>query len=135
MEGTLSRADARAQESDLAIVDGRNYAVCCEVWQNFPAAVLPWFFPCPPPNPPPQAGRASLPPSPLVGEGRGGGSGDGRRRARKDGHSLAAAPYQSLVGRTADQRRARAALLRAARRARRLPPTGEHFTTGAADTG
>src|SRR5437879_330594 len=51
------------------------------VWREVLAAVLPWFFPCPPPNPPPQGGRAFLAPSPLVGEGRRGGCGDGRRHA------------------------------------------------------
>src|SRR5439155_12431114 len=59
------------------------------VWQKILAAVSPWFFPCPPPNPPPQGGRAFLAPSPLVGEGCGGGSGDGQRRARNNCHTLA----------------------------------------------
>src|SRR5438552_18858835 len=40
-------------------------------WQEIPAAVLPRFSPCPPPNPPPQGGRARLAPSPLVGGARG----------------------------------------------------------------
>src|SRR5437899_2205032 len=52
------------------------------------AVVLPWSFPCPPPNPPPQGGKALLAPSPLVGEGWGGGSGDGRRRAGNSCHTL-----------------------------------------------
>src|SRR5207249_4185078 len=54
----------------------------CEGVAKDPGRRLPWFCPCPPPNPPPQGGRAFLAPSPLVGEGRGGGCGDGRRHAR-----------------------------------------------------
>src|SRR5436309_1529791 len=54
------------------------------VWQEILAVALPSFFPCPPPNPPPRGGRAFLAPSPLVGEGWGGGPGDGRRSARNN---------------------------------------------------
>src|SRR5207249_7223770 len=68
------------------------------VWQKVQAPALPSFFPCPHPTlphkggglfwlPPPLWGRAFLAPSPLVGEGRGGGSGDGGRSARNKRHT------------------------------------------------